>query len=81
LFENTISIFPNPFTDYTQITNYSDLSLGIRVRIIDALGKEVRNEKIIEGMIFRNNLNSGIYIMQVFNENNIIGVIRIIVQE
>ena len=81
LFENTISIFPNPFTDYTKITNYSDLSSGIRVRIIDALGKEVRNEKIMDGMIFRNNLNSGIYLMQVFNENNIIGVTRIIVQE
>jgi hypothetical protein len=81
LFENTISIFPNPFTDYTQITNYSDLSSGIRVRIIDALGKEVRDEKVIDGMIFRNNLNSGIYLMQVFNENNIIGVTRIIVQE
>jgi hypothetical protein len=57
--------------------NLTDVS----IRIIDALGKEVRNEKIIEGMIFRNNLNSGIYLMQVFNENNIIGVTRIIVQE
>ncbi len=81
LIENTISIFPNPFTDYTKITNYSDLSSEIRVRIIDALGKEVRDEKIMDGMIFRNNLNSGIYLMQVFNENNIIGVTRIIVQE
>jgi uncharacterized delta-60 repeat protein len=81
LTDKPISVYPNPFTNFTQIDNYPDNSASISVRLIDVFGKEVRNEKLVDGRFFRNNLNSGIYLLQVFNENNVIGVTRIIVQE
>jgi uncharacterized delta-60 repeat protein len=81
LIEKSISVYPNPLSDFAQIDYYTNNSASISVRLIDIFGKEVRNEKLVDGKFYRNNLNSGIYILQVFNENNVIGVTRITVQE
>jgi hypothetical protein len=59
------------------IENLTDISF----RIIDMFGNELINERLIDGRINRGNLKSGMYILQVFNTNGILGVSNIIVQD
>jgi hypothetical protein len=79
--ENSITIYPNPFKDVAELKlNYDNLT-DISIRIIDLLGNEVRSEKLMEGKITKGNLKSGMYILQVFNTNGILGVSNIIIQD
>ena len=56
-------------------------SLDISIRIYDLLGNEVRSEKLIDGKITKGNLKSGMYVLQVFNTNGILGISNIIIQD
>ena len=64
-------IFPNPFSDY--ITIQSELN-GVKVKIINSIGTPVlSNQKIgSDNTIHTNTLPSGLYIIQIFNEDNIL---------
>ena len=79
--EIAVNLYPNPFTEFTEMKldydNFSDIS----IRIIDMFGREIRSEKIVDGKIERGNLKSGMYILQVFNINSILGISTIIIQD
>jgi hypothetical protein len=79
--ENSIYLYPNPFTDFAEMKLDTENLTDISIRIIDMLGNELINEKLIDGRISRGNLNSGMYVLQVFNTNGILGVSNIIVQD
>ncbi|MFM7667673.1 MAG: T9SS type A sorting domain-containing protein, partial [Bacteroidota bacterium] len=79
--ENIVHLYPNPFTDFAEMKlDYENVS-DISIRIIDMLGIEVRSEKLVDGKISRGNLKSGMYILQVFDSNGILGVSNIIIQD
>jgi uncharacterized delta-60 repeat protein len=79
--ENSVYLYPNPFTDFAEMKLDIDNLTDISIRIIDMLGNEIRNEKLNNGRISRGDLKSGMYILQVFNTNGILGVSNIIVQD
>jgi hypothetical protein len=79
--ENSVYLYPNPFTNFAEMKLDTENLTDISIRIIDMLGNELINEKLIDGRINRGNLNSGMYVLQVFNTNGILGVSNIIVQD
>jgi uncharacterized delta-60 repeat protein len=79
--ENSVYLYPNPFTDFAEMKLDTENITDISIRIIDMLGNELVNEKLIDGRINRGNLKTGMYILQVFNTNGILGVSNIIVQD
>lgn len=75
-----INVFPNPFNTQTTI----DLNAGYKnatLKIIDVLGKELKsinfNGKQI--VLQREELNNGIYFIQIISENKIIATNKIII--
>ena len=79
--ENSVYLYPNPFTDFAKMKLDTENLTDVSIRIIDMLGNELINEKLIDGRINRGNLKTGMYILQVFNTNGILGVSNIIVQD
>jgi hypothetical protein len=66
----TISIYPNPFKDYTTINFGQELTGNHSVYIYDLLGQVVYSIDNIKGNqleIQRNKLNSGVYIFSLFD--------------
>ena len=79
--ENSVYLYPNPFTDFAKMKLDTENLTDVSIRIIDMLGNELINEKLIDGRINRGNLKTGMYILHVFNTNDILGVSNIIVQD
>ena len=76
-----VSVSPNPFDIQTQITLNNNVQNGT-LKIIDILGKEVRNT-IFSGTsvsISKENLEPGIYFMKVVAAGQLIGSQKVIVQ-
>lgn len=81
--ENQISISPNPFKLYAELRipeNYTDLTLTI----YNSFGQKIReiknsNETIIK--IERDNLESGLYFIQIAQDNNHILTKKIMIQD
>lgn len=76
----TINVFPNPFTTQTTIdlnTNYKTATL----KIIDVLGKELKSINFSgKQVIFeREELNNGIYFIQIISEDKTISTNKIII--
>jgi hypothetical protein len=78
--EKQILITPNPFTDelILKLENYSDSDYD--VAITDILGKTIKKEKIngTELVLKLDNLSSGIYYLNIYNHEKIIGNKKII---
>ena len=66
---NQISIFPNPTTNTLFING---LPKNSNIKIFDVLGKEVLNFETTNNQINISNLQSGIYILKIENENKIV---------
>ncbi|HEY0031302.1 MAG TPA: T9SS type A sorting domain-containing protein [Bacteroidia bacterium] len=79
--ENTIEVFPNPFTGKLFIrTNFND-NTKLKIRIVDVLGREISpvikfNSEGIE--MDRGNLPNGIYFMQVWKNGLFISEIKLV---
>jgi len=64
--EKRFLIYPNPFSDYTQVTFADDLNGDFDVRVINCLGKEVLNQTYLSGSsikLNRGRLESGSYFL------------------
>jgi len=62
---NTISVYPNPFEDFTTIYFGQELKGNYAIRIYDLLGNLVYiNEQVAgsEQKIYRNEMKTGVYI-------------------
>lgn len=76
-----ISVYPNPFTEYTSI-EFNSEQKNTLVRIKDMLGQEIKTitysgkQLIIE----KDNIEKGIYLIEIINENKNRIITRIIVQ-
>ena len=69
---NQFKIYPNPATDIVNLSVDTDTSIdGVQIRVVDLLGKEVKNQRIPVGTtLFQMNssdLNTGIYFVQLTN--------------
>lgn len=69
---NAFKIYPNPATEIVNVSVDTDSSIeGVQIKVMDLLGKEVRNQRLPVGAtLFQMNssdLNSGIYFVQLTN--------------
>ncbi|WP_138432857.1 T9SS type A sorting domain-containing protein [Winogradskyella algicola] len=68
-FENTtFSIYPNP-TNTGIVTITSSNSDVMNVQVFDILGKQVKNETLIHNTLNVSNLNTGVYILKITQNN------------
>ncbi len=81
---NVVSIYPNPFTEYTtvQINDPSQLTEA-ELRIYNVFGQEILNAIILQQttIIPTNNLSSGIYFYKVIHQNKIVQTGTLISQQ
>lgn len=75
-----IDIFPNPFTTQTTIDLNSDYK-NATIKIIDVLGKELKRINFSGKQIVleREELNNGIYFIQIISEDKLIATNKIII--
>ena len=69
--QDEILIFPNPLTDFTTI--FLNTEIQNKIQLLDINGRLVK-EAIIQSYSYKlskNNLNSGIYLLQIQNKNGI----------
>ena len=86
VYANPLRVYPNPFTDYT----FADLSSltfknenDSRIQITDIAGRILREEKIPNQtgiLISRENLSSGMYLLNVFDGTQKVSTKKIIIQ-
>lgn len=79
--ENSISIYPNPFNESTNILiNDASQINKAELKMYNVLGEVVLNKMLTEKLttIETSNLNSGIYIYKIFSNNAIIQLGRLI---
>jgi D-alanyl-D-alanine carboxypeptidase len=70
--KSAIEVYPNPTSQYVKVTLQVPQSVGARVRIMDAMGKEVYIGILGESTttIQTSSFNQGLYYVQVMNEND-----------
>ena len=81
--DKQITIFPNPFISSTTIQTKSNLK-NATLTIYNSYGKALKQRKNISGQtigLLRNNLTSGIYFIRLTDENEIIGVEKLIIRD
>ena len=81
--DKQITIFPNPFISSTTIQTKSNLK-NATLTIYNSYGKALKQMKNISGQtigLLRNNLTSGIYFIRLTDENEIIGVEKLIIRD
>ena len=78
---NSISIFPNPFSSNTTISFDKKIN-NSTIKIIDILGKTVQAINFSgQNLIFKKGeLKNGIYIIEVIENNQIVGSKKIVVE-
>ncbi|MBD3638355.1 MAG: T9SS type A sorting domain-containing protein [Crocinitomicaceae bacterium] len=67
-----LTIYPNPFTDFTTISFGRILNGGYNIKIYDALGQEVYVKKYVTGtqlLIQKEQLGTGVYLFSIFNNS------------
>ncbi len=74
-YEQTVSVYPNPATDL--VTFQLDTPID-NVMIYDINGKLVANESVTANHIRVSALNSGIYFVKMYQQNEMIGVAKIV---
>ncbi len=79
--DNTLSIYPNPFTSQTTITFIKE-QRGTIIKILDVLGKEIIsiNFKGKQLTIEKGEMKKGIYFVQIIDENKNVVNKKIIIQ-
>lgn len=65
----TFSIYPNP-TNSGKITITSQLNDAMEVKVFDMLGKQVKNQTITNNTLDVSDLNTGIYLVKISQNNN-----------
>lgn len=65
---NTFSLYPNP-TNTGFVTISSTTNDAMNVQVFDVLGKQVKNETLLNNNLNVSNLNSGIYIVKITQNN------------
>lgn len=81
--KNRITIYPNPFRDYTKLKFDKELAKGYAVIIHDILGEEVyRNEEVTGGQLILNKqeLGTGIYLLSIKNNDHTVFTAKLIIQ-
>ena len=76
-----ITIYPNPFNIQTKISLNNAVKNGT-LKIIDMLGKDVRNTSFSGNSVSiqRDNLEAGVYFMQVIADQHLIGTQKVVIQ-
>jgi streptogramin lyase len=76
-----VSIYPNPFTSQTTIS-FSQQQTNTTIKIVDVLGKEIKtiNFTGIQCLIAKEEMDSGVYFVQIRDGNNNLVNRKIIVQ-
>ena len=80
--DQKLSIHPNPFTTSLTINVEGGLDEGMRIRIIDLLGKEIINTPINSNVtqFAGNQFDQGVYIVELRNQEKVIGRSRVVKQ-
>lgn len=78
---NTVAVYPNPFTTYTTIELNKKYEKGI-IKVIDVFGREVEIIPFVGNKIEfeRDELKAGIYFIQIISEHSIVACEKIIIQ-
>ena len=84
--EQGILVFPNPVRDKLNLYFYLTYSGGIRIEIIDLLGRKVYNDEYLpdnQGYQYVSfdieNLASGYYVLQIYQGQRLIGRANILI--
>ena len=72
-------IFPNPADDFIYLKNIGNSEI-INIKIFDVFGKNVLNTKLNNSQIDVSKLNSGIYFLKIFDENQNVFIKKIIIR-
>ena len=67
-----LAISPNPFTEFT-VLDLADFEKATYLRVFNSLGQLVRSEEVVGGQFYildRENLEAGVYVFTLFDENN-----------
>ncbi len=86
LSKNSLNLYPNPFTDALQVNfDLMQASDAVNIRLVNSIGKEVyrhRNQSFTAGanqaVINRDDLENGVYFLQLLIADKIVGVKRIV---
>lgn len=68
-----LTIYPNPFSDFTTISFGQELNGGYNIRIVDVLGKEVYARDQVTGsqiQIHKDQLGAGVYLFSIFDNSS-----------
>ena len=81
---NNISLYPNPFNEFTTVSFGSSLKISnAEILIYDVLGKEVMRITNINNYsvrIEKKELHTGIYFIKVINNNSVISTLKLIIE-
>ncbi len=66
--ETTFTVYPNPVTG--DVLNISDVEINSHFRIVNIMGREMSNGRIVDGTISVETLPVGIYLIEVTTNNN-----------
>ncbi|MCW3083969.1 MAG: hypothetical protein JWP12_1335 [Bacteroidetes bacterium] len=81
---NTVTVYPNPFIDYTTVSIGKSIQLnGTEIHIFDVLGKEVMilsNIHTYDVRVDRKDLTKGVYFYRLINDNKEISSGKLVVQ-
>ncbi|MEO8149113.1 MAG: T9SS type A sorting domain-containing protein [Bacteroidia bacterium] len=79
-----LSISPNPAKDVAKISiTSSDKIQTYMLKVIDAIGKEIKTYNVNSNSVFELNtstLNSGTYLLQLFNQNELVQSQKLVVE-
>lgn len=80
---NSISIYPNPFSEQAVLTSSKTLN-NASIRIHNVLGQCVKSIEQVNGnevIIEKEELEEGVYFVQVFEKNSVLKTIKILIAE
>ena len=69
-FANSVSIYPNPFTEQTTIS-FSEIQKNTTIKIMDVVGKEIKTINFTgkDYLLEKEEMNAGIYFVQIIYTN------------
>lgn len=82
-YEKFIELYPNPFKDVATIKLKESVENGV-ISLYDAYGRLVHKESNVSGTetkIYKNELNPGLYFLQITTEGKLLGARRIIISD
>jgi hypothetical protein len=73
--KETVSFYPNPAKD---IVNIKSATNATRVTVMNALGQVVLNQSVVNKSVNISGLNTGLYMVNVYNGNKLVATSRIV---